>query len=380
VLSFSALRALPLALLLLVPSAVGAERAETLRSYWNQERTAILSDVRVTRADGSSETRQVLGGSVDGIGMIQYALYTRSPATLGFVPTVNRAAARLRWAGTCVFITPDSAGSSHISEGGELDAIQASLTAWNGATGSCSYLRFILQPPEPVEVGLDGKNVIKFREDRWCRPARGDDPEKCYDGGATAITTLFFIDREGRPDNGMILDADIEVNSVDYAMAVGCETRCLTSSPRPIVEDLENTLAHELGHVLGLDHTCWDGSPDRAPRDHEGRPAPPCRPTSSLPDHVTEATMYNFQDPMETKKRSPEQDDIDGVCSNYELAADPGLCEPVFISEPGGCCSVVGTGAPARRDGAAWLGGLLFLAFVTGRALRARACSRSRRP
>jgi hypothetical protein len=373
------LSVLPLALVLLavVPASARAETVETLRSYWTADRTAILSDVRVVHDDGSTETRQVLGGSVDGIAMIQIPLYSKAPATLAFVPTRNTAAKRLKWGGSCVFITPDSAGSKHIANSDEMTAIEKAVTSWNTGTDACGYLRFVLEPPAALEVGLDGDNTIKFRESTWCRPAHGDEPEKCYDEGATAITTLFFIDKDGRPDDGMILDADIEVNAVDYAIAVGCETRCLTSSTRPIVEDLENTLAHELGHVLGLDHTCWDGSPDRAPVDSDGNPAPACRPISSLSSEVINATMYNFQDPMETKKRTPEQDDLDGVCSNYPKAMDPAVCVPVDIADDGGCCSVAGAKKRRGYDGAALLGGLAFALVVV---LRGRACSRTRRP
>ncbi len=373
------MRALPLVVLavLLPTGAHAAERVETLRSYWNADRSAILSDALVTREDGTREVRQILGGSVDGIGMIQIPLY-RVPGKMAFVPTRSTGGNRLRWSGSCIHITPDRAGSNHIADDEEMTGLRESVRQWNDGAAGCSYMRFVLLPPQELEVGLDGKNTVKFRETRWCRPKRGDTPEKCYDEGATAITTLFFIDRESRPDDGTVLDADIEINAVDYAIAVGCETQCLTSSTRPIVEDLENTLAHELGHILGLDHTCWDGAPSNSPLDEDGQPAPACS-ASDLPDSVVDATMYNFQDPRETKKRSPESDDVDGVCTAYPLAGDPGFCEEVTIDTGNGCCAVAGGHSRDGRDGAAWLGGLLLAGGLVVRAVRARACSRTRR-
>jgi hypothetical protein len=268
-------------------------------------------------------------------------------------------------------MTPDSDGAPDVPGDGEIAALEAALGTWNSSVEGCSYMRFVLKAREPLEVGLDGKNTLKFRGEKWCRPKRGDTPEKCYDPGATAITTLFFVDKASRADNGTILDADIELNSVDYAMAIGCETRCQTDARTGIVEDLQNTLTHELGHVLGLDHTCWPFDQSTAPLDNDGAPAPSCRPASALPASVVEATMYNYQEPMEISKRTPEADDVNGVCSNYPLADDPKIFEEVDVSTSSGCCAVAG----GRGRGPGWLVVLALGALL----LRVRACSRSRR-
>jgi hypothetical protein len=324
--------------------------------------------------DGRAEVVRELGGSVDGIGMIQFDVQAAGASTLAFVPTRNDSSAPLHWAASWVFITPDSAGAPEVPGEGETEALTAALGTWNGSVEACSYMRFVLKDRESLEVGLDGKNTVKYRGEKWCRPARGDTPEKCYNEGATAITTLFFVDSADRADNGMILDADIEINSVHYAMAVGCETRCVTDARTGIVEDLQNTLTHELGHVLGLDHTCWPLEPDTAPLDADGQPAPQCRPLSTLPEWVVEATMYNYQEPMETKKRTPEADDIGGICATYALDDDPKLYEEVDVSTEGGCCAVAGGRVASRRGPA----GILLVAFAA-LMLRARACSRNRR-
>src|SRR4029079_18214158 len=100
-----------------------------------------------------------------------------------------------------------------------------------------------------------------------------------------------------------------------------------------------------------LDHTCWTGSPPQ-PIDGDGNPVPACNPASALPPEVTEATMYNFAQPEEITKRTPEADDITGACTRYPVASDPGTCAPVMPPsgpdaaprpdpgrDAGGCCS-----------------------------------------
>ena len=50
--------------------------------------------------------------------------------------------------------------------------------------------------------------------------------------------------------------------------------------------------------------------------------------------------MYNFADPGETKKRSPETDDIAGICQTYPLANDPNTCAPPPDYRDGGGCAL----------------------------------------
>jgi hypothetical protein len=52
--------------------------------------------------------------------------------------------------------------------------------------------------------------------------------------------------------------------------------------------------------------------------------------------------MYNFQECGESKKATPEADDIDGVCSVYPKAADPGECFSPALEDKG-CCAVAGS-------------------------------------
>jgi MYXO-CTERM domain-containing protein len=327
---------------LLFAGVTHAATVERVRSYWSDDGTTIFSDVIVTNDDGTQESQRVFGGTVDGIGQMKIAVYGQLP--VDFVPTTSAKGAHLHWASACVFITPNSRGTTDLAFSDVMAAITASIDEWNDVAGSCSYLRFMLEPPATTDVGKDGKNVIVFRQDHWA-PGGSADPALAYDTGATAITTLSFIDDASRADNGTILDTDIEVNSINFGMGVGCETTCRSMAPNnKTIEDLQNTLTHELGHVLGLSHTCFrpDRSHPTAPLDGNGDTVPLCSLGSFLPDDITQATMFPFEGPGETSKRSLSQDDIDGACSIYPVASDPKTCEGVNLQKSG--CSLTGSG------------------------------------
>jgi hypothetical protein len=352
-----------------------ADRVIDQRSSWNPSRTRIYSDVTVERDDGSRYVRRVPGGVVDGIGMIQYQLGVGGPLhdpIIAFVNERNKFDKVLHWSGSCVFVTPDADGTTDLPGTEETTILGEVLEVWNSATTGCGYLELRLDPPAAGhEVGYDGVNLVKYRHETWCSPpGEGETEPNCYDPGAFAITTLFYVEQEGRGDDGTILDSDIEMNAVNFAIATDCDTTCRTEGSGPL-GDLANTMTHEVGHLLGLDHTCWEGSSADAPLDDEGNPAPSCNPVSSLSSEILDATMYNYENPGEISKRTPEPDDIAGVCSLYPTADDPDVCERVSV-DGDGCCSVAG-GTARSRGGAA---GTILLALA---ALSALICSRNRR-
>jgi uncharacterized protein (TIGR03382 family) len=323
----------------------GAE-VERVRSYWNADKTTIYSDVIVTNDEGTKECRRELGGTVDGIGQIRIALY-EGDLTVDYVPTVASSGAHLHWAGSCVFITPSSRGTTNLAFSDVMAALTASTNEWNDVAGSCGYLRFMIEDSADVDARKDGKNVLVFREDHWARGGSSD-PDDAYKSAATAITTLSFIDDASRQDNGTILDTDIEMNAINFGFAVGCEAQCRTMSTKDSIEDLQNTLTHELGHVIGLSHTCFipDNQHMVAPLDDEGQPAPACI-LPNLPSVITDATMYPFQGPREITKRSLTQDDVNGACANYPVASDPGVCEPADLPKSGCTATGMTGGSPA---------------------------------
>jgi MYXO-CTERM domain-containing protein len=188
---------------------------------------------------------------------------------------------------------------------------------------------------QALEVnGKDAINLIKFRDISWCRPATNDTPAKCYSDSSAGITTATYIDDGGSRD-GAIVDADIEINGVNFAISVNGQT---LATGKGCNAELQNTLTHELGHLHGLEHTCLAAG-DPARIDDQGHAVPSCS-APNLPATILEATMYNFQDCGETKKETLEFDDINSMCVIYPPANDPKTCAPVVIGA--GCCSSSG--------------------------------------
>jgi len=227
---------------------------------------------------------------------------------------------------------------SHIAGDTELDVIAAVLAHWTTEVSGCSYMTLVDGGTlEDHEVGRDKVNIIKFRDVTWCRPAVDDDPPRCYSTNTAGVTTATYVDDPGGSRDGEIVDADIELNGVDFALAVGG----VTLDDGACLSELANTLTHEVGHLLGLEHTCR--SPEDPERvDGNGDPSPLC--AGVVDPVIRDATMYPFQDCAETKKATVEPDDVAGVCAAYPIANDPNECK-----SPGdaGGCDAGGSSNPA---------------------------------
>lgn len=353
--------------LLLVPASAAADRSMSLtgevlstRSHWTADGSRIVTEAVIRTPDGELTVSQ-LGGSVDGLGMrtfpgpellvtgMEVSLAARVASDLqsrehvavddvrvihvppGFVRTGPTTAGKsLFWKSGCVLVTVDAAGTNQVNGDAEFDAVDSSIAEWNDNVASCSFMQLVQTARANTEVGRDNKNVIKFRDTTWCRPAIKDDPARCYSPSAAGITTAVFVDDGDSDRDGEIVDADIELNGADFAISdMGQST--VTNSCK---SEISNTLTHELGHMLGLEHPCLAaGDPPRT--DGDGKAVPACNSTSD--PAITEATMYNFQDCGETKKASLSQDEIDAICTIYPVAEDPGVCEAVGGKD--GCCS-----------------------------------------
>jgi MYXO-CTERM domain-containing protein len=315
----------------------------TMRSFPGDD--PLVQGMRVTVAvRPSMDLSQRMHNAVEGVKVLAYP-----PSYVRTGPTM--AGNYLYWESGCVFVTVDSAGTKEIPGDTEFGIIDAAIASWNNGIAGCSYMKIVNDGKQAVEVGRDKVNVIKFRDSSWCRPETQDDPARCHPDSAAGITTATYVDDSGSDRDGAIVDADIELNGVHFAIAVNGNTQGTASC----ISELQNTLTHELGHLLGLEHTCRAaGDPPRV--DDKGASVPLC--TNANNDQQN-ATMFNFQDCGESKKASLEADDLAGACGVYPKGSDPGTCEKV--DDGGGCCEASAGGNPAGPLALAGLVALLWL-------------------
>jgi hypothetical protein len=72
--------------------------------------------------------------------------------------------------------------------------------------------------------------------------------------------------------------------------------------------------------------------------------------------------MFYSEDPGQTDKSTPEEDDIRGICDIYPQQADPGVCAPTDLT-PGGCNATPSAARGPRIGSAA----VLCLVFMSRR-------------
>jgi hypothetical protein len=337
----------------------------TTQARWTDDQQRIVTDAVVETDTGDRVTVSELGGMLDGIGQISMPgpmllepgmrvdVDAHDAATLagahmlvvddanlvriadsgafvreGPTPSFNY----LFWPNGCIFMSYDAAGTTELAGDTEFPIMDGAMATWNTGIATCGYMKMMSAGKVTGhEVGKDYINLVKFREDKWCIPASGSDPERCHNAAAAGITTVTFVKHPGNSDDGAILDADVEINGVNFAISSNGQS--LGSGCHA---DLANTITHEFGHVLGLEHTCVT-SADPPRTDGAGNPVPTCPTTDPV---ITEATMFPYQVCDETKKSSLSDDDIAGACSIYPESKDPGTCAPA--TDPGGCCSAGG--------------------------------------
>jgi MYXO-CTERM domain-containing protein len=158
----------------------------------------------------------------------------------------------------------------------EFAAIRASFQSWQDVFASCGNLRFQEGPVvDDRKVGYEMKgenrNIVLFRS-RSCVgvvPAgdKCEDEETCgnvydcWDGTSNTIAlTLTTYDEK----SGIIYDSDIELNAAGYDFSTVdgplCGTPGIPTNTACLSTDVQNTMTHEIGHLVGLDHSQATGS------------------------------------------------------------------------------------------------------------------------
>ncbi len=176
---------------------------------------------------------------------------------------------QLAWSNPAnISIVVQSLGSEDVTDSSDEIALRNAIEEWNNTTNTTAQLVENTTPAEQARTdwASDSVHLMTFDENN----SSGYFPAG---SGIVAITPLeFFV-------SGAITDADILFNGKDFGFTTdGTAGRF----------DIQDVAAHELGHLLGLDHS-----------------------------GVAGATMYPYVDPTVILHRSLGMDDIHGLRDMY---------------------------------------------------------------
>lgn len=221
-----------------------------------------------------------------------------APTSEAYTHMTNDLGAPLHWRQMPIQFSINPENPFGLSEEEVEEAVLAAVESWEtvGAAIEFEYLG----TTDTQTNGFDGSNVIYFT-DRW------------EESSSKAAMTYNWT-----TDDGAIVAFDIGVNAKDWEWTV---------TENNAVMDLENVMAHELGHVLGLGHSDIDDL----------------------------ATMWESTTRGELIKRSLRPDDENGLMAIYGTEVPMGLA-----------CSTSGTGQGALG----WLVGLAAAGICLGRRRR----------
>jgi len=230
----------------------------------------------------------------------------------GYSIKYTQAGIPLRWASGTVECTMDPRGTHDLPGQAASGSLRATLATWNAIADS------------PVRLVVsDGGDPTPTRVE-W-RPDWEDQPE------ALALTIVTY-----EVDTGLILDAEIWFNDeVTWTVAEG-------GHGEGERYDVQNTLTHEVGHLLGLAHEMDE----------------------------QEATMYPLSAAWETRKRDLETDDLAGFAYLYDASFEEPVPRPSPVNRAFGCSA-----APDRPAHGTTAFALVLIAIaMAGRLRRVARC------
>jgi len=187
----------------------------------------------------------------------------------------------VHWQKHEVNVRMDQDGTTDVPGDDEFTAIRKSMDTWNQV--DCPHPQFVdagfVSGIEPcIGTKCVGTNVILWEDEAtWTKLHPIDDTSPDPVTLRTiALTTLYYNDSTGAADS-----FDLELNNFRFHYSV-------TDDPDLAQTDIQNTITHELGHVLAMDHS-----------------------------HDPEATMYYTATTGAMWMRTLGEDDITGLCAMY---------------------------------------------------------------
>ena len=161
-----------------------------------------------------------------------------------------------------------------------LAAIQAAMQTWTDVSTSSFNFNYGGTTSSTAYGTMDGTNIICF-------------------GTITTTGTVGQNSYWYYTDSGQLIDSDIKLNTYHYSWVTDGSINGF---------DVQNVTTHELGHSLSLEDLY------------------------SIAD--TEKTMYGSTEYGETKRRTLEQDDIDGITYLYPDATPTPSPSPIVTPSP----------------------------------------------
>jgi MYXO-CTERM domain-containing protein len=255
----------------------------------------------------------------------------------------------LLWAAPAITMTLRTAGPQVVPASDFAGAAQRAAATWSAPDlGSSVAFTIGESVSAPAGTHFDHINTISFRTDSWTPPM--------YPDFALALTTVWS-------QAGTIVDADTEINAADPRFKWGILPDDPTLAATSPEVDLQNALTHELGHVIGLAHPCFLGSPPvPAPIDDRGDAVLSCS-DPALPASVRTATMFPSSEPGSIAERDLSADEVQALHDLYPARPIP---RAALGSRDGGCR--VGPSRDAGDGGIALLVAAIALARRRRRA------------